>query len=86
MVKQYVREWFRENSMISDKERRETEMAKEAKAYIVRCPICGKEICSCIGVSHIDIKCGSCKTPFSIVRNEDSLMLKEGESAGYRTK
>ena len=58
-------------------------MARKAKAYIVKCPICGKEICNCIGESHIDIKCGSCKTPFKIVRNENSLVVRE-ESSEYR--
>jgi len=72
--------------MISDKERRETEMIKEAKVYRVKCPICGKEICNCVGVSHIDIKCGGCKTPFSIVRSEDSLVLKEGARPEARAK
>lgn len=58
-------------------------MARKAKEYIVKCPICGKKICDCVGESHINIKCGGCKTPFKIVRNENSLVVRE-ESSEYK--
>lgn len=59
-------------------------MNKEKKPYIVKCPICGKEICDCVGESNITIKCGGCKTQFSIVRNRNSLLLREGEDWQYK--
>jgi len=50
---------------------------EDYKTYNVKCPICGKEMCDCIGESHINIKCKTCNTVFTIIRNKNDLMIKE---------
>ena len=52
-------------------------MNKEKRAYSVKCLICGKDICDCYGESHISIKCATCKTRFTIVRSNNSLLIEE---------
>jgi len=64
-------------------ERRETEMKHEKRAYAIKCPICGREICNCYGESNISIKCGGCKTQFAILRNDNSLTLREVSDLKY---
>ena len=55
------------------------------KKYIVKCPICGKEICRCFGNSDIQIKCKECNTNFTIIKDEESITLRES-AAGYMAK
>lgn len=52
-------------------------MNNGSKAYAVKCPICGKDICDCHGESNISIKCMGCRTQFTIVRSKNSLLLEE---------
>ena len=58
-------------------------MNKKNSTYAVKCPICGKDICDCHGVSNISIKCMGCKTQFTIVRSNDSLLLREKQETSY---
>lgn len=53
------------------------------KAYVVKCPICGKDICDCYGESNISIKCTGCKTQLTIVRSKNSLILRESAEHTY---
>ena len=58
------------------------------RTYIVKCPICGKELCDCNSESNINIRCVSCKTPLNVVRQRNRLVVavKENDDYQYRAK
>lgn len=51
--------------------------------YKVKCPICGKEVCTCGDGSNITIKCGECNSRLSIERHENKLIICE-ETLAYK--
>ena len=59
-------------------------MNNGSKAYAVKCPICGKDICDCHGESNISIKCMGCRTQFTIVRSKNSLLVEEKAECPYK--
>ena len=59
-------------------------MNNRDKAYAVKCPICGKDICDCHGESNISIKCMGCRTQFTIVRSKNSLLVEEKAECPYK--
>ena len=59
-------------------------MNKKIETYVIKCPICGKDICDCHGESNISIKCIGCKRQFTIVRSNSSLLLEERMQCPYK--